>query len=169
MGELLVFYAFAFVAIVSAVGVIAARHPVYSALLLVLNFFCLAAFYILLQAEFLAAIQVIVYAGAIMVLFVFVIMFLSPAREADIMGQMRGLRLLAVPLVLLFLGEALFVAASGTLGSSGSTAQATSEYGGSVQAIGHVLFTDYIFPFEVTSLLLLVAMVGAIVLAKRRG
>ena len=170
MIELLVFFGFAFLAVVAGIGVIFARNPVYSALLLVVNFFCLAAFYVLLNAQFLAAVQVIVYAGAIMVLFVFVIMFLSPGHERNVLWGMRWQGLLAIPLVLLLLGEALFVFVAGSMGTARGeyTLEHINQLGGSVQAVGRVLFTDYLLPFEVTSLLLIVALVGAVVLAKRR-
>ncbi len=171
MIELMVFFAFAFLAVVTGIGVIFARSPVYSALLLVVNFFCLAAFYVLLNAQFLAAVQVIVYAGAIMVLFVFVIMFLSPGRERNVLRSMRGQGLLAVPLILLLLGEALFVFTAGSVSviKDEYSLDRINDLGGSVQAVGRVLFTDYLLPFEITSLLLIVAIVGAVVLAKRKA
>jgi NADH-quinone oxidoreductase subunit J len=170
MGEMATFLAFAFIAVVTGIGVIFARNAVYSALLLVGNFFCLAVFYVLLNAQFLAAVQVTVYAGAIMVLFVFVIMLLSPAGERDLLRRMRTQGWLALPLSVVLIGQIIFVAMSGAISSNKGpyTLDHINELGGSVQAVGSVLFTDYSLPFEVTSLLLVVALVGAVVLGKRR-
>jgi len=170
MGQMVVFLAFAFVAIVTGIGVIFARNAVYSALLLVANFFCLAVFYVLLNAQFLAAVQLTVYAGAIMVLFVFVIMLLSPTGERHVLRRMRWQGLLAIPLVAVFIGQAILAIVAGSMSTAAGpyTLEHINDLGGSVQAVGSVLFTDFLLPFEVTSLLLVVALVGAIVLGKRR-
>lgn len=170
MGEMVVFLAFAFIAVVTGIGVIFSRNAVYSALLLVLNFFCLAMFYVLLNAQFLAAVQITVYAGAIMVPFVFVIMLLSPTSERSVLLRMRKQGLLAIPLAVVFISQAVLAIAAGNMGADKGpyTLEHINELGGSVQAVGRVLFTDYLLPFEVTSLLLLVALVGAVVLGKRR-
>ena len=170
MGQMVVFLAFAFIAVVSGIGVIFSRNAVYSALLLVGNFFCLAVFYILLNAQFLAAVQVTVYAGAIMVLFVFVIMLLSPTGEQRPLRRMRWQGLVAIPLVVVFIGQVGFAVVAGSMSMAQGpyTLDRINDVGGSVQAVGRVLFTDYLLPFEVTSLLLVVALVGAVVLGKRR-
>jgi NADH-quinone oxidoreductase subunit J len=170
MGEMIVFLPFAFIAIVTGIGVIFSRNAVYSALLLVVNFLCLAVFYVLLNAQFLAAVQLTVYAGAIMVLFVFVIMLLSPTPERNIVRRMRWPGLIALPLVVIFVGQVAFAIVAGSMSSASGpyTLDHINELGGSVQAIGRVLFTDFLLPFEITSLLLLVALVGAVVLGKRR-
>lgn len=170
MAEMVVFLAFAFVAVVSGIGVIFSRNAVYSALLLVGNFFCLAVFYVLLDAQFLAAVQLTVYAGAIMVLFVFVVMLLSPAGEQHLLRRMRSQGWIALPLGVILIGQLLFVVVSSSMSPARGpyTLEHMNDLGGSVQAVGSVLFTDYLLPFEATSLLLVVALVGAVVLGKRR-
>jgi NADH-quinone oxidoreductase subunit J len=170
MGEMVIFLAFAFIAVVTGIGVIFSRNAVYSALLLVANFFCLTVFYVLLNAQFLAAVQLTVYAGAIMVLFVFVIMLLSPTGERSVLHRMRGQGLLALPLALIFIAQVVVAVAAGTMSAERGpyTLEHINELGGSVQAVGRVLFTDYLLPFEMTSLLLVVALIGAVVLGKRR-
>jgi len=171
MAATAVFFAFAFISVVTGIGVIFARNAVYSALLLVANFFCLAAFYVMLNAQFLAAVQVTVYAGAIMVLFVFVIMLLSPSSEQSLLRRMKRTGLIAIPLVLVFIAQVVFAIAAGAMTSQRGpyTLDQINQMGGSVQAVGAVLFTDYLLPFEVTSLLLITALVGAIVLGKRKA
>jgi NADH-quinone oxidoreductase subunit J len=170
MGQMIVFLPFAFIAVVTGIGVIFSRNAVYSALLLVANFFCLAVFYVLLNAQFLAAVQITVYAGAIMVLFVFVIMLLSPTGEQRVLGRARWQGLLAIPLAAVFIGQVVIAIVAGSMSTNTGpyTLERMNELGGSVQAVGSVLFTDYLLPFEVTSLLLVVALVGAVVLGKRR-
>jgi NADH-quinone oxidoreductase subunit J len=170
MFPLLVFLVFAFISIVTGIGVIFARNAVYSALLLVVNFFCLAAFYVMLNAQFLAAVQITVYAGAIMVLFIFVIMLLSPAGERNVLRRMRWQGLAAIPLALVFIGLTLFALTAGTMSASKDvySLEEINRVGGSVQAVGRVLFTDYLLPFEVSSLLLVIALIGAVILGKRR-
>lgn len=151
-------------ALFTAFNVLAQRNPIYSALFLIANFFTLAVYYLLLDAQFLAAVQIIVYAGAIMVLFLFVITLLSPGREEA--GEDR-LRVLRVPMTVLVaaLGLVLVVLLmySPILGQQGTLTRL-----GTVQIVGSQLYRGFIFPFELTSLLLLVAMLGAVVLAKRR-
>jgi NADH-quinone oxidoreductase subunit J len=165
-----VFLSFAFIAVVTGIGVVFARNAVYSALLLVANFFCLAAFYVMLNAQFLGAVQITVYAGAIMVLFVFVIMLLSPASEQGVLRRMNRRGLIAIPLALVLAAQLVFVVVAGTISPAQGpySLEKINEAGGSVQAVGRLLFTDYLLPFEVTSLLLVIALVGAIVLGKRK-
>jgi NADH-quinone oxidoreductase subunit J len=119
--------------------------------------------YLLLHAEFLALAQVIVYAGAIMVLFIFAIMLLIPGRAESGPDPLARARRLAVPLAAVFGIVVLLAAAARTGGAAAVAAK------GGAEAIGRLLFTDYLFPFEVTSLLLLAALVGALTLAKRRA
>ena len=129
------------------------------------NLGSIAALYLMLGAEFLAAAQVIVYAGAIMVLFVFAIMVLIPGKEETGPDPRRVWRLLALPA-----GAALLVL---LVGHGGHRAQpgapGARRPGGNVETIGRLLFTDYLFPFELTSVLLLAAMVGVLLLARRRA
>ena len=165
------FWLFGGLAIGSALLCITRRSPVASALWLVQTLFSLAALFVLLDAQFIAALQVLVYAGAIMVLFLFVIMLLNLGREAG--TDLRGWpgRLVALALAAL-LGSELWVLVrsplAGTLRLPAGTLARVSEERGVVAVISDALFRTYLVPFEVTSLLLLAAIVGAVVLAKRR-
>ncbi len=156
------FYICAAVAVLAALNVVLQRTPVYSALSLILVLCLLAVIYLLLGAEFIAVIQVIVYAGAIMVLFVFVIMLLNAGREVP-SERSRLARWLGVPLVIAFLLEVLW--AVWNQFPSGTAPAADFDAGPA--AIGHLLFRNYVLPFEVTSVLILVAILGAVVLAKK--
>jgi len=157
------FVILALVAVVSAIGLIVRKNPIHGALFLVVNLGCVAAFYLALGAEFLAAAQVIVYAGAIMVLFVFAIMVLIPGKEETGPDPRRSTRVLAVPV-----GAVLFVQLLVIL-ATGRSAPVAPRPGGGVESLGQLLFTDYLFPFELTSVLLLAAMVGVLVLARRKA
>ena len=154
------FVVVAMVAVGSALGLVVKKNPIHGALFLVVNLGCVAVFYLTLGAEFLAAAQVIVYAGAIMVLFVFAIMVLIPGKEETGPDPRRLTRLLALPV-----GALLFVQLVVILTARPSAP--VSRAGGGVESLGTLLFTDYLFPFELTSVLLLAAMVGVIVLARR--
>jgi NADH-quinone oxidoreductase subunit J len=160
-----VFVVLALLVVGSAVGVILKRNPIHAALFLVTNLASVAGLYLTLGAEFLAAAQVIVYAGAIAVLFVFAIMVLIPGKEETGPDPLRRQRVMAAPLVGVFLVLVMLVLRSAVaLGGSVSGGAPP----GSVAALGQLLFTDYLFPFEVTSLLLLVAIVGVMALTKRK-
>jgi NADH-quinone oxidoreductase subunit J len=165
--ELIVFIVLAPLAVVSALGMVLTRNAIYSALLLVVNFFCLAGFYVLLEAQFVAAVQVIVYAGAIMVLFLFVLMLLGTGNEVVVKERMRGQRPAAVLLGLGLLVAIVGALAAGVLDAAPASLAAANE-GGNVQAVGRLLFTRYTFAFETAGILLVVAAVGALVLGKRR-
>jgi NADH-quinone oxidoreductase subunit J len=163
--SLVVFAIVALVAVGSALGLVLRRNPIHGALFLVVNLGAIAVFYLMLGAEFLAAAQVIVYAGAIMVLFVFAIMVLIPGKEETGPDPRRRLRLWALPAGgLLFLQVLAWV-----LLSRGAPPAGGPPAAGGVEAIGRLLFTDYLFPFELTSVLLLAAMVGVLLLARRRA
>ena len=157
------FYICAVVAAAGALSVVLQRTPVYSALSLIVVLCALAVVYLLLGAEFIAMLQIIVYAGAIMVLFVLVIMLLNARREQVPLRESRMARWLGVPLLTAFLLGVLLVvwrqfppvSAPGPLDSSPA-------------AIGRLLFRNYVLPFEVTSVLILVAILGAVVLAKKQ-
>ncbi len=163
-----VFAVAAAIILAGAVGVVVARNPVHSALMLVMTLFGVAVMFVLQQANFLAAVQVIVYAGAIVVLFLFVIMFLGVDREENIAVEpLRGQRPLAVALVvlgatgLLLLGEV-------SKWTTGQPHVAGTDTGApNVNLLGKSLYTTYLFPFEATSALLIIAVVGAVVLARR--
>lgn len=175
------FVIFAAIAVAAALGVILSRKPVYSALFLLLNFATLAALYIMLQAQFLAAVQVIVYAGAIVVLFLFVIMLIGGGElgagdretsgQADKAASPHFLALLGWPriaalvLAVLLLTGVSYGLLTGQLHAGQGTAAAFGQ--GSVEVIAGALYTDYLLPFEMTSVLLLVGMIGAVVLARR--
>jgi NADH-quinone oxidoreductase subunit J len=157
----LAFGIIAFIVVGSALGLVLKRNPIHGALFLVVNLAGIAALYLTLGAEFLAAAQVIVYAGAIMVLFVFAIMVLIPGKEETGPDPRRRYRLLAVPVGAVLLAELTLIAVRRGGGPRGPAVS------GGVETIGRLLFTDYLFPFELTSLLLLAAMVGVMLLAKR--
>ena len=157
------FYIFAALAVVAAISVVAQRTPIYSALSLIVVLCSVAVVYLLLGAEFIAVIQVIVYAGAIMVLFVFVIMLLNAGREVP-SQRSRIASWLGTPLVAAFLAEVL-LAVWRQFPAAGMRPAASLNAGPA--AIGHLLFRNYVLPFEVTSILILVAILGAVVLAKR--
>lgn len=146
----------------SALAMILAPNTVHAALFLLVNLFALAVLYLTLGADFLFAVQVIVYAGAIMVLFIFVITLLNPASEGALMG-VRGRAVPAVALCAALLVEGFLLLRLGSV-PPGRTGPRVG-----LAEIGEAIFTHYLLPFEVVSLLLLVAVVGAIVLAKRRG
>ncbi len=156
------FYICAAVAVLAALNVVLQRTPVYSALSLILVLCLLAVIYLLLGAEFIAVIQVIVYAGAIMVLFVFVIMLLNAGREVP-SERSRLARWLGIPLVIGFLLELLWV----VWNQFPSGTAPAADFDAGPAAIGHLLFRNYVLPFEVTSVLILVAILGAVVLAKK--
>ena len=174
--ETALFYLFGAMAVVASLLVIAQRNPIYSVLLLIASFGALSGLYVLLDAPFLAVIQIIVYAGAIMVLFLFVVMLLNAPHEdtgydtrlrgpqgsgaiSARSGPMRFGAALAAALIV----ELVWALTEGE-GGAGSFSGASVS---SVRAIGRSLFTDYAFAFEVTSVLILVAMVGAVLLARR--
>jgi NADH-quinone oxidoreductase subunit J len=158
------FFVVAAIAIASALGLVLRRNPIHGALFLVINLGSVAALYLLLHAEFLAAAQVIVYAGAIMVLFVFAIMVLIPGKEETGPDPLRRYRLLGLPLGAVLLLEIVLV-----LAARRPAPRPVQPVDGGIGTIGRLLFTDYLFPFELTSVLLLAAMVGVLVLAKRRA
>jgi NADH-quinone oxidoreductase subunit J len=152
-----------------ALGVVLARNPVHSALMLVMTLFGVAVIFVELQANFLAAVQVIVYAGAIVVLFLFVIMLLGVDRSENLEREpLKGQRPLALVLVALALAGVLALGfeAHWSVGAH-AVAGARDQTGGDVAALGRAVFTTYLFPFEVTAALLVIAVVGAVVLSRR--
>jgi NADH-quinone oxidoreductase subunit J len=165
--DLVVFWITAPISVGAAALMLLQRNAVHAALLLVLNQFTLAVFFVLLDAHFLAAVQVIVYAGAIMVLFLFVIMLLGVDRNEVLRERLRGQRPLAIFLGLLLVIELVVTIRLG-VGLSGPGAEIVQPHG-NVRAVAEVLFTRYVFPFEVTSVLLIVAAIGAMVLARRKA
>jgi NADH-quinone oxidoreductase subunit J len=164
-GTLIIFWAFAGLAVASALACITRRSPVASALWLVVTLFSLAALFVLLDAQFIAVLQVLVYAGAIMVLFLFVIMLLNLGRAGptDLKGPL-GLGV-GVLLAGLLLVQLLVLRQTGPV-AGGPVRPAVEQ--GMIPTVARPLFTAYLVPFEITSILLLAAMVGAVVLAKRK-
>ena len=161
--ELILFVLFAGAAIAGAISLIVQRHPIHSALSLVVVMVALAALYLLLGAEFVAAVQVIVYAGAIMVLFVFVIMLLN-AGEEERTNLSKMARYVGVPVACLLGLVIVWRLAQGvqSLGTADAARQAVN-----TRELSLLLFRDYVLPFELTSVLILIAILGAVVLAKR--
>jgi NADH-quinone oxidoreductase subunit J len=165
--DLILFIGLALVAIAAAIGMLASQNAIYSALFLVINFGTVAVFYLLLGAPFIAMTQITVYAGAIMVLFLFVIMLLGAEKLAPgvVLPYQRPM---AIGLAVLLVAEALYLilARNPLVMDIIPPAEATNSVG-ALQELGMTLFSQYLLPFEVTSILLLIAMVGAIVLTKQ--
>jgi NADH-quinone oxidoreductase subunit J len=154
------------IAVASAVGVVVARNSVHSAVFLALNFFCLAILYLLLHAEFLFYVQIAVYAGAIMVLFLFVVMLIRVRTEGTEEDELRWQKPVAVALAVVLIGQAIVVARAVAAEGTKPMPQVAASFG-RVEAIGKLLLTKYLLPFELTSILLLVAILGAVVLARK--
>ncbi|HEY1045913.1 MAG TPA: NADH-quinone oxidoreductase subunit J [Bacteroidia bacterium] len=157
-----VFWFLSFVALICALMVVFSKNPVYSVLYLILTFFAIAGHYVLLNAQFLAAVHIIVYAGAIMVLFLYVIMMLNLNKETEPVKKptIKFISVIAIGMLMLTL-TASFKGAETTL-SAGSTAGI-----GTVEALGKALFNEFLLPFEVSSILFLSAMVGSVYLSKK--
>jgi NADH-quinone oxidoreductase subunit J len=168
--DLFFFAIFAFIAVVCAINVVVQTHPISSALSLIGVMGSLAVLYLLLGGEFIAMAQVIVYAGAIMVLFIFVIMLLNAGaesrRKGSLFAKIAGIPLLAILLAMLawFIGRQY---PNAELVQFGVLKDAAGNSLGSAQNVGTAIFTTYLLPFEVTSVLILIAIIGAIVLARK--
>lgn len=166
-GETATFWVLAPISLGSAIAMIFMRSAVHSALMLVANFLCLAVFYAMLQAPFLAAVQVIVYTGAILVLFLFVIMLVGVDTSDSLVETIRAQRAAAAGVGIGFAALLVGVLAHAVAHTSAAGLDDVNANGGNVQAIAKLLFTNYFFPFEVVSALLIVAAVGAMVLGHR--
>jgi NADH-quinone oxidoreductase subunit J len=170
MGEAIAFYALAALILAFGVLVVTARNTVHSVLFLVANFLFVAALYVLLGAQFLAVIQVIVYAGGIVVLYLFVVMLVNLKRPPEAHQDRRRRTGLGLAFSLVVLAEVIAIAVYGFVQPAHLAAPKVPlgpEAANNVERVGWVLYTQYLVPFEVASMLLLVAMVGAIVLARR--
>ena len=172
--QAVIFFVFAVFAFGGAIGMVVARNPVHSALLLVVTLVSVAVFFLQEEAHLLAAVQVIVYAGAIVVLFLFVIMLLGVDREESLDDPIPFQRPTAVALGAIVLAELLFLA--GHNWATGAHADpkhaivgGTHGLGGNVERVARALFTDFLWPFEITAALLVLAVVGSVVLARRSG
>jgi NADH-quinone oxidoreductase subunit J len=160
--EAVLFILFGAIAVCGAIMVVTRKHPMASALYLILTLFAVAALFVLRQAHFLAAVQVIVYAGAVVVLFVFVIMLINVPEDRLPVERATTMRVLGV------LAAGFFILESAVLARRYSMPTGPATEVGTVEAVGRALFTDYLLAFEVTSVLLLAAVIGAIALAKRK-
>ena len=158
----ILFFFFAALAVGAAINVLAQKHVLYSALSLIVMLGSVSVLFVLLEAEFLAVINIIVYAGAIMVLFVFVIMLLNLPEDEDGVDRLRWLKFIGIPMGLFF----VFLVAA-TLWNVEPAPAGAAQITGTAEAIGRSLFTDYVLPFEATSLLILIALMGAVVFAKK--
>jgi NADH-quinone oxidoreductase subunit J len=165
-----VFWVFAPISVGSALAMLFQRNAVHAALFLIINFFTIAVFFLVLGAPFLFAVQIIVYAGAIMVLFLFVIMLLGVDGNESLIDRLRGQRPVAILLGTGLVLELFFAIRAGI----GFSAKAPADFdaavnrGGNAAALSRVLFRQYFFPFEATSVLLIVAAIAVIVLASRQ-
>ena len=175
LGHEIGFYAIAVVAIASALGVITFRNAVYSMLSLIVNLLSLALFFLLLDAIFLATVQMLIYAGAVMVLFLFVVTMLAP-DESDVGGQRRLLWQwgAAAGLGVILAGSLIWAALTGALSrdaraaaANGLSQHVNAPGSGNIEAFGQALFHGFSLPFEITSALLVVAVLGAVVLGRR--
>ena len=173
--EMILFFMFGGVSLIGAIAVISFRHPIYSALSLIVTFFAQAGLFVLLGAHFIAAVQVIVYAGAIMVLFLFVIMLLNLgtlSAKGVMTGKLKGI---AIVLGILLAAESIYIAVNALKNTAVASeeakekAAALAEKSIETYDIGKLLFSEYLLPFEVTSLILLAALIGVIVLVKREN
>ena len=166
--ETALFYFFGAIALLAALNVVAQKRVFYSALSLIICLCAVAALYLMLDSPFIAAVQVIVYAGAIMVLFLFVIMLLDPFSAAALRDKRKSLAYLSILLAVFLLASLYPVLRSYNPDRAPQSIDTALEIG-SVKYLGHVLFNKYLLPFEVTSLLILAAIIGVVVLAKRRS
>ena len=158
-------------AVATALNVISQRNPLYSALSLIGTLASLSALYLTLHAQFIAAIQIVVYAGAIMVLFIFVIMLLNVPKTQPVIEKHKALGYLAIPFAGALIAEAFYVLqkVADKKISPAFVIDTTDRAVGTTFSVGFNLFTQYLLPFEVTSVLILMAVVGAMVLARREG
>ncbi len=166
----ILFYIFGIIAIAAAILVITQKNPIYCALFLVVTLFSIAVLFLFLDAQFVAAVQVLVYAGAIMILFLFAIMLLNIKYEEKVFSKLFRLKIISIIVSAVLFFELLYVIfVRKGLGIEGNLTPEVIAETGNVEAVGKILFTKYLFPFEVASLILLVAMIGVIVLAKKKS
>jgi NADH-quinone oxidoreductase subunit J len=164
----ILFYAFAAVLVVAAIGVITARNPVHAALFLVFAFFNSAILWLLMEAEFLAIVLVLVYVGAVMVLFLFVVMMLdiNVAQMREGFTRYAPLGVLVAVIVVIEIASVVWVKTLGRVGAEAAPSLVVDGYS-NTQALGELLYTKYLFPFELAAVILLVAIVAAIALTMR--
>lgn len=165
--EFILFIFFALIAAVSAVIMITRPSPVMSAIFLIINFFALAGLYLILHAQFISVVQVIVYAGAIMVLFLFVLMLLNSKSEADILSGKNKIKVFAIVIAGLVFAQIAYLIFFSAPSKQVNPTTAMMLKAGTVEQIGRELYTNYLLPFEAAGFLLLAATIGALVLAKK--
>ena len=164
----IVFIGTALTAIFAAVMVITRRSPIHSAMFLVLNFICIAVLYLLLNSQFIAVVQVMIYAGAIMMLVIFVIMLLNVEEEEKRKIHVSPAKVIGVILVLILFAQLIYGVGVHVLpGEWGEFTPERMAQIGDIKAIAGLLFTKFLFPFEVASILLLVGIIGAVILSKK--
>ncbi len=164
-----IWYTFAILSVLTlfgALGTIMSKNPVHSVIYLIVTFFSISAHYILLNAQFLAAVNIIVYAGAIMVLFLFVIMFLNMKQESD---EMKNNKLITTAVITALLLGSILIIFLRRAGKEKIDGNAFTSQTGMVEVLGKSLYGEYLLPFELISILFLVAMAGAVMLAKRES
>jgi NADH-quinone oxidoreductase subunit J len=167
--QAILFYLLGGLAVLSALLVILQRNPVHSAVYLVVTFLSMAGLYVTLEAEFIAAVQVLVYAGGIVVLFLFVIMLVQLEQLQIRKFSRIQLTLMTVLVALLVASFLSIFTTAAPAAAAGDTDAAFRSAGGNLQAIGDMLYRDYLLPFEIASVLLLAAMIGAVILARARN
>jgi NADH-quinone oxidoreductase subunit J len=167
--ETVLFYIFGGIALLSAISVVAQKRVFYSAMSLIVCLCAISAEYLLLEAPFIAAVQVIVYAGAIMVLFLFAIMLLDPFSATVMRDKKKYLSYLAMLLGAFALVLLYPILSSYNPNQTPINVEGASAGAGSVGQLGHALFNEYLLPFEITSVLILIAIIGVVVLAKRQS
>jgi len=166
--EIILFSILALVAALSSIMMITRSNAVISAVFLIINFFALAGLYLLLNAQFISVVQIIVYAGAIMVLFLFVLMLLNTESELKIFTTRRGIKLFSILIATFVFVQLAFLIFYGKPSRILTPDESASVNAGTIQTIGRELYTNYIIPFEVAGFLLLAATIGALVLAKKK-
>jgi NADH-quinone oxidoreductase subunit J len=166
--NLIFFIFFASLALIASVMMITRKNPVMSAVFLILNFFSLAGLYLLLNAQFIAVVEIIVYAGAIMILFLFVLMLLNQRSDEKIMGSKKPLKIFAVIISVILLFQLSYIIFISRPSASITPELQKSIQAGTVETIGRELYTNYVLPFEAAGFLLLSAAIGALILAKKR-
>jgi NADH-quinone oxidoreductase subunit J len=168
--EAVLFFVVAGAALIGSIGVVTSRNPVHSALFLLLTMVTMAVFFLMQDADLVAIIQIVVYASAIVVLFLFVITLLGVDQHESLDEPRRFQRPLALGLGALLLAQVIAIAGNDwATGAKSSTAPLEGPRTGNVQALARTLFTDYIWAFEITAVLLVIAVIGGVVLARRSG
>jgi NADH-quinone oxidoreductase subunit J len=166
--ELVLFIVFAAIAAVSAILVVTRSNPVIAALFLIVNFASLSGLFLLLNAQFIAVAEIIVYAGAVMVLFLFVIMLINPEHELKFLMANKKIKIASLTLAVIILGQLGYIIVAGRPSAGARADLNASIQAGTIENIGAMIFTKYIIPFEAAGFLLLAAAIGALVLSKKK-